>query len=183
MSTIWFTSDNHFGHSKIIEYSKRPFTTVEEMDEKMIENWNARVSPGDDVYHLGDFAFIREITEVGTLLKRLKGHLHLIRGNHDRRDIRNAKGFAEVLDYKELKTDDRRVILCHYPLLSWNGMHRGTWMLHGHCHGNLPKNMNARRIDIGVDPMGYKPVSLEEVGQMMASYGFAPVDHHGVMEE
>lgn len=179
MNDLWFISDTHFNHAKIVQYSNRPFANVEAMNEGLVEVWNRRVKPGDHVYHLGDFAFVRNTEDITSLLKRLNGQIHLIRGNHDHRDVRNAKGFAEVLDYKELKVGDQRVVLSHYPMLSWSGMHKGSWMLHGHCHGNLAKNVMARRLDVGVDPMGYKPVSFDEVAVVMREYGFAPVDHHG----
>ena len=53
--TIFFTSDTHFGHAKIIEYLNRPFATAEEMDEQLAVRWNEIVGEKDTVYHLGDF--------------------------------------------------------------------------------------------------------------------------------
>ena len=178
---IWFTSDTHFGHAKISEYSNRPFKTVEEMDEALISNWNALVKKGDTVYHLGDFSFARETEDVEAYIKRLYGQIHLIRGNHDHRQTRKAK-FAEVLDYKELNVNGQVIVLCHYPIASWNKMHHGSWMLHGHSHGSFPEDLNARRIDVGVDPRGYKPISFDDVERIMRLYSFKPVDHHGRRE-
>ena len=54
-SEVFFTSDTHFDHEAIIWLCNRPFTCVEEMNDKLIENWNATVGPGDTVFHLGDF--------------------------------------------------------------------------------------------------------------------------------
>ena len=54
---IWFTSDSHFGHRNIITYSSRPFSSVEEMDETLIQNWNSVVKPNDLIFNLGDVFF------------------------------------------------------------------------------------------------------------------------------
>ncbi len=56
MSNIWFTSDTHFGHANIIRFCDRPFKDIQEMNERLIANWNAVVRPGDSVYHMGDFS-------------------------------------------------------------------------------------------------------------------------------
>ena len=78
---LWFTSDTHFYHNVIIEYCKRPFETIEEHNQKLIDNWNAVVGLDDTVFHLGDFCLggapkWREIRE------QLNGHIILIVGNH-----------------------------------------------------------------------------------------------------
>ena len=89
MSKIFLTSDTHYGHSKIIEYCKRPFSSVEEMNETLIANWNAVVKPQDHVYHLGDVTMLRgsvhgkEAFQTIQLCQRLNGHKRLILGNHD----------------------------------------------------------------------------------------------------
>ena len=59
MSQIFFTSDHHFGHANIIQFSNRPFENVEAMNRAMIERWNEKVSPEDEVYHLGDFGLTK----------------------------------------------------------------------------------------------------------------------------
>ena len=181
--TTWFTSDHHFGHKNIILYQNRPFKDVVEMDEVMIRRWNECVRPGDQVYHLGDFAFARETEGVEAYVKRLAGQIHLILGNHDHHQTRKAQGFAEMTRYKELQVGDQTIVLSHYAMQTWNKMHRGSWQLHGHSHGNLKKNFDLRRIDVGVDPWGFRPISFEEVGDAMKAYRFVPVDHHGTQEE
>lgn len=188
MSKTWFTSDSHFGHRKVIKFCNRPFTganccvgidpeisknckqcygygkvlEVEEMDEQLIKNWNEIVSPKDDVYHLGDVMFTSKKPDVTNLFKRLNGQIHWIYGNHDK-SFRNAAGAAWSGDYKELKVEGQKLILCHYPMMSWNGQMRGTIMLHGHCHGNLKHDGTKLLIDVGVDCWDYKPVSFEEI--------------------
>lgn len=167
---IYFTADTHFYHNHVIPYEQRPFQTVEEMNEALIRNWNARVSPEDDIFILGDFT-LKGPTPANAVLARLQGRKYLIRGNHDgfagrmsfRRDA-----FVWVRDYFELSWQNQRFVLCHYPLLSWNGMRRGAFHLHGHQHNKLPYNKlnrdgGLRRLDVGVDAQGMSPVSAEEL--------------------
>ena len=78
---IWFTSDLHFGHRNILKFCKRPWDTVEEMDEGLIQNWNRVVGKDDLVFNLGDFAFATN-GRWKELLSQLNGHHYLILGNH-----------------------------------------------------------------------------------------------------
>ena len=181
MSDIWFTSDNHWGHVNVIRYCKRPFTNVEEMNEAMIEKWNARVKPGDSVYHLGDFALVRTPQQVLGIVRRLNGQIHLIHGNHDRfikQKREDNYGFAQIVPYKELKVGGQLIVMCHYAFMTWRSSHRGSWDLHGHSHGSLKRDPTARRLDVGVDCWNYAPISLDEVRVEMEKVKFSPVDHH-----
>lgn len=80
---IYFTSDQHFGHSNILKHTGRPFSSIEEMDAALIRNWNAKVHRNDIVYILGDL-FFRNSTPAEEYLHQLKGVKHLIIGNHDK---------------------------------------------------------------------------------------------------
>jgi calcineurin-like phosphoesterase family protein len=178
MSKIWFTSDTHFGHKNIITYSNRPFKSVEHMDESMMARWNKKVAPEDEVWHLGDFAFHKE-AKVESILRRLNGHKHFIRGNHDEIMPNLYKYFESVQDYKELRIEGQKIVLMHFPLLTWNKGHRGAWHLHGHCHGSINHlNEGITRIDVGVDNFDYAPVSYEELHRMLKGRKYLPVDHH-----
>lgn len=53
----FYTSDTHFCHDRILQMQPRPFTSIVEHDEHIIERWNSVVREQDIVYHLGDFAF------------------------------------------------------------------------------------------------------------------------------
>lgn len=128
----WFTSDHHFGHTRIIELCDRPFADVDEMNAVMIERWNARVQADDTVYVLGDFAMGR-IAETLPLVSKLAGRKILIPGNHDRcwagekRAPRRlewtarylAAGFAGVYTYDRplpiILTNGTPVLLWHFP--------------------------------------------------------------------
>jgi len=76
---IFFTSDHHFGHTNIIKFCNRPFANVDEMNEELIRRWNEKIAPGDEVYHLGDFALITP-EKLNEILDRLNGTIYLIAG-------------------------------------------------------------------------------------------------------
>ena len=79
---IYFTSDLHFYHKNINKYAKRPLDSVEEMNEKLIKNWNNRIKSEDEVYILGDFT-MKGTEYAADILSKLKGKKYLIKGNHD----------------------------------------------------------------------------------------------------
>lgn len=177
----FITSDYHFGHARVIEYSHRPFKDVDEMNEILIKNWNEKVPINGKVYFLGDFCFNKNIEAIR---KRLNGSICLIKGNHDK----NIKGdivklFEWVKDYYEADYINEegikiKVIMCHYPFLTWNKAHFGSWCLHGHSHGSL-KDDGSRRIDIGIDTNPkYEPWSFKEIEKKMLDRKYIKVDHH-----
>lgn len=183
--TKYFTSDTHWGHRRIIQYSNRPFTSVEEMDLALIKNWNTSVGPDDHIYHLGDFAFATP-SRIDWILSQLNGHKHFIYGNHDETIAANKSlqdHFESVNDYLEIKigpsNDQHKTILCHFPMITWNKAHRGSFMLHGHCHGSLRYPFKARIMDVGVDPIGMFPISEHEVVRRLKNVEMQVVDHHG----
>ncbi len=173
---LWFTSDTHFGHPGIL--FMRPFDTIEQMDEKLIWEWNDVIGPRDHVFHLGDFSFHKA---VGTLeiLSSLNGIKYLIRGNHDRNNLNGAclaMFDGGVEHYHEITVGSQLVTLCHFPFKSWNG-----WNLHGHSHGSLAPT--GKQLDVGVDVHGFHPLSFEEVALDMKNKKFVKTDHHGEKRE
>jgi calcineurin-like phosphoesterase family protein len=184
---VFFTSDTHFGHAGVLNYCQRPFANTEEMDKEMVHRWNSVVPFDGHVFHLGDVSFLKP-DKTAELLATLNGHIYLVQGNHDTKLVNKyAAHFDWVKDYFELKFDGERVVLCHYPLQSWNRGHHGSWHLHGHSHGNLPNF--GRRVDIGVDaakflsPMHYAPVPYIEIKKYMHAQYPVSKDQHKVREE
>ena len=159
--TVFFTADTHFGHAGARSLFKRPFASVPEMDAAMVQGWNETVGPNDEVWHLGDFAVRVPAPEMEALLARLNGIKHLVVGNNDKDETLCLRGWASVTPYAEITVDDARLVLCHYPFRSWNGMHKGVVNLHGHSHGRL-KGL-PRQIDVGVDCWNFRPVTLDEM--------------------
>lgn len=164
MSTF-FTSDTHFGHDSIIKLAKRPFVSVEEMNETIIQRWNARVKPGDLVYHLGDFALKQTREQTLQTKARLHGNIYLIEGNHEDNAQKIKHQFAFMGSYKTVVVEGQKIVLFHYPIRSWDGIFKGVWHLYGHVHGLLPDF--GRSMDVGVDVHNFYPLSFDEVKEKM----------------
>lgn len=165
MGNIFFTSDQHYGHENIIKYCDRPFSSVKEMDEVMIENHNKTVKPEDTVYMVGDFAFHYHPEDILKLAKKLNGKKVWITGNHDRHIGKEFPGqiFHRILELGGKDWFPYNPTLCHYPMLSWNASFHGSFQLHGHTHGTIPFDPTVRRLDVGVDCWDFKPVAWEIV--------------------
>ena len=157
---IHFTSDTHFGDPRVLRIDRRPFATMAEHDEALIENWNRTVSSEDEVWHLGDVMSVRA-GDPDRLLARLNGAKHLVIGNNDPAAVTGAKGWASVQHYAELRAGEHLLVLCHYAFRTWNRMGKGSINLHGHSHGRLKRV--PRQFDVGVDAWGLHPVRLEDL--------------------
>jgi calcineurin-like phosphoesterase family protein len=186
---IWLTSDLHLSHANIIKYSNRPFADTFEMDAALIANWNARVGKKDRVFLLGDVFFGRVRTQ-DAVLDQLNGNITLVTGNHDTGLVKRcqktgSKRFVEITPYFELKDGTDFYVMSHYPMVFWNRSHYGSTMLHGHSHGGLEpesKRTGVRRLDVGVDVHGYKPISLSEIREILKDREWAK-HHRAAMAE
>ena len=181
--TTWFASDHHFNHKNIIKYCNRPYSHVDEMNEALIDNHNSVVRKEDEVYLIGDFGFCKhsDARQLINFRRRLNGNITFIQGNHDQeKDL--LRTFHRVESYLEIKIDDTKIVLCHYPLFVWNKHHHGAFHIHGHCHGSLMKTQRdyykRKVIDAGVDPLNYFPISFEQVRDTMRNRDIITVDHH-----
>ncbi len=189
MIPIYFTSDLHWGHAKMA--TLRGFETPAQMNEKLIENWNAKVPKNAEVYVLGDFSFMGAIA-TREIIGRLNGRIALVPGNHDSGmnagtlslfdrvlpPLKNIKVNRHLEDGTEVV---QHLVLCHFPLLVWDKGHYGAWHLHGHCHGRAQyPNPNARIVDVGIDGprSGLSPLSFDDIAGIMKGRGFKPLDQH-----
>lgn len=198
LTTTYVTSDTHFGHTNVIKYSKRPYVNADEMDEALIENWNSLVRDQDTIFHLGDFSF----RDPALYLRRLKGKIIMLPGNHDQTFYKNKKlldrfenaaMLHEVVTRQiegvkfnltcEIKFDDGArgglIVMNHYANLVWNKSHHGAMHLHGHSHGSLRYPKAMRAMDVGVDPMRYFPIRLDDAVARMKNIAPPTFDHHG----
>ena len=175
---MFFTSDTHFWHKNICLHANRPFESVEDMHEALIHNWNKTVGVRDEIYHLGDFSFGNE-ANTREVLNRLNGKIRLLLGNHDEIIPKVADCFESIDSYKEINHNKQKIVLCHYPLLTWNKAHRGSLMLHGHCHNNVNYlNDLTTRLDVGTDNFNYTPVHIDEAVRILSERQYGAIDHH-----
>lgn len=193
---IFFSSDHHFYHQNIIRFCNRPFATIEEMNEKLINAWNEIVDPEDEVYYIGDFSMAFRPVELYT--KRLNGSKFLIPGNHDfchsvhkksRNKENQDKWIAKYVENgwivlpEEFKFDSIPALnLCHLPYgtldhknlenapryLDKRPKDDGQWLLCGHVHNSW--KMKGKMVNVGVDVWDYKPVSLDQILDLMREF-------------
>lgn len=197
MQRTWITADTHFYHRNLIKslstwtssMPTRDFSSVDHMNQTLLDNINSLVQPGDILYHLGDFSMgpnwtipkMRELIKCKTV--------HLIFGNHDKviessRTVQ--KLFTSTRQYHRIYHNNNKLYLFHCPMHTWPGINRGHIQLHGHCHGNLKSRGPIRQKDIGVDTNNFKPYLLDDVVDMMNAIpiGYLPdIDHHTVKRD
>lgn len=169
--TMYFTSDTHFGHKRIIELCNRPFKSASHMDNELAKNWNSVVKNHSDVvYILGDFSMKGKNEEswILRMIKKLKGRKVLILGNHDK-----LRPFDYVdLGFESVHTSlilGERIMLCHDP--AWAVAVPDDWTtLCGHVHDAFKVLSYPRQIiNVGVDVWDYKPVTLKQIFERIAT--------------
>lgn len=147
----YYIADLHFFHGALNhKMDKRGFESAEAMNEYMLHQWNRRVGKNDEVVILGDLSWGKP-KETNDLLEKLQGRLYLIEGNHDRflkNKEFNAGRFVWIKPYEELRDNNRKVILCHYPIMCYNGQYQldkegrpRAYMLYGHVHDTFDQRL------------------------------------------
>ena len=196
--TTWFTADQHFGHARLLELSAArgaAFSTVAEMNARLVHSWNSVVQPDDTVWVLGDFDMHGKDASLA-LVEQLVGTKILVSGNHDscwagvrdgwkKRDQYLAAGFAAVMDFAVTtlpplrpQAPATRVLMSHFPYAG--GSHdedryaqfrlrdEGIMLLHGHVHESFRERRTTRgtwHVNVGVDCWDYAPVSAETLAR------------------
>ena len=178
----YFVSDLHMGHENVLAFDNRPFKTIEDHDKTIINNWNDTVELDDDVCLLGDISW-HNATKTIEIFKQLNGNIHLIKGNHDGKLLKNRElqsRFVEIVDYKELQLENGKgIVLCHYPIPCFKNHYYGWYHLYGHVHNSFEWNMmervkyemtelydatcNMRNVGTMMEYMNYRPRTLEEI--------------------
>lgn len=199
---VWIFSDPHYGHKNICRGvtewrtedgrvpvdQTRDFKSLDLMNDTIVNNINSVAMPDDILICLGDWSFggferIREFWD-----RIFCKNIHLILGNHDHHIERNRDGsqglFKSVSTYETLEVENYKFKLMHYPISSWDGLNKGVFHLHGHCH--LPTHMRfgkGRRMDVGMDGHPeFRPYNLiREVVPLLKNRPILsemPEDHH-----
>ena len=186
----YYISDLHFGHANAIKFDARPFGDVEEMDRVMIERWNETVCDDDVVYIVGDFCY-RSGRSAAWYLSQLKGHKHLVVGNHDWLTLKDTKAmsmFASVNNLLEVDDGERHAVLCHYPMAEWRNSRRTAWHIYGHIHTSRNRIYEFMRtldraLNAGAPVNGYRPSTFDELMENNRRFNAAAGMSDSITEE
>lgn len=168
MSNIFITSDLHFNHDKDFIWKERGFSSVNEMNEAIVNNWNQTVSDDDIVYLLGDVAMGSDLQASLRLINKLKGKKYLAYGNHDTeariKAFKTNHFFEDIQMGYRLKYKKHMFILTHYPTITANGDDLRVINLYGHTHqkDNFFED-KSYMYHVGVDSHDCTPVLLETI--------------------
>lgn len=203
---IFFTSDSHYNHSNLCRSTSnwsdlektRDFSSLDKMNQFIVDRINSRVGENDILVHLGDFSF-GGFGEIFNFRNKIKcKNIHLILGNHDHHIERDKEGvrdlFSSVNHYSILniqreleggKPEKISLVACHFPISSWDGMSNGRIHIHGHVHLNKKdKITGGRSMDVGADGNDLEPYSLDEILEILKERRVKrlelPFDHHEV---
>lgn len=201
MSNIFFISDTHFGHEKLVGkgaagFSKpmhgescgdgesaRPFATIEEHDEALLKNWNSVVGVNDTVYHLGDFAVGGDISDrVRDIISQLNGRMNLTPGNHCtwkkiQEIMKTVKNFNKLQGSFEFRGD---FILQHIPVHPREVSKRFKACVHGHLHKEVvvfdgpfcgEAPVDPRYVNVSCEQINYTPISWDDIKQRLRNDG------------
>lgn len=198
----------HYNHKNLVKgisswtnkVKCRDYETLDEHNDKLVKNINSCVALDDTLYFLGDWSFgsTKDILDFRNRL--VCKNIHMILGNHDKtikqkqRELIGQNKFTSISQIKEVKIEDQLIVLCHFPMRTWEKAHKGSWMLHGHCHGTLENHYRfkqlfskffirteiAKTMDVGIDTHPqFKPYSYEAIKQIMDKRSvFKNIDHH-----
>lgn len=194
MGTTFFIADLHLNHGRktmteehrgVMKFcpKTRPYQTVSEMNEDLIEKINSVVGPDDKLYIVGDFAFGHTQAELNSWFYAFRTrNLYLGLGNHDPETVR-AMPWKDVqmgylLNFGS-KNKPRKVHVSHFPYAEgqWEDAHKGSYHVYGHVHGKKVYNVPVRAIDVGVDSIGPVPISFEEIHERFQKIPVV-VNHH-----
>jgi calcineurin-like phosphoesterase family protein len=187
---VYVTSDFHLGHKQTFIYESRGHSSVDEHDNFVIDETNKVVRSTDILFHLGDFCLNTSLPKFEEYLSRINCHnIYMLFGNHPNPHYKNIylpciqtylgglyeegielypiryKNIIYIGNYTEITIDNQFVVLCHYPLHSWNHMSHGSIHLFGHLHGNNSPT-NGKRMDVAWDILK-RPYSFKEITNIM----------------
>jgi calcineurin-like phosphoesterase family protein len=161
---FFITSDTWFGRPQILNIANRLFSSVEDMNEQFIKNWNSKIKKDDIIFHLGNFAW--DPITAKYVLNRLNGNITFLIGNSDEALIEVADDFDNItiLDDQIVELPQYDSIICHYPLEVWNGKSSGTIHFHDHTVYSHKTDLRAsNRINVCIDFWNYSPIKFSTI--------------------
>jgi len=166
----YLVSDLHLDHNNIIEYCNRSFSSVEKMNQTLVERWNATVDPDDDVLYGGDLTIRTSAAALLDWLEKLNGQIIFLLGNHDNTVLEGLENVSFVEEY----TFEHRGV----PFTAIHDPEAGPsnpkgWLLHGHHHNNWPDQFpfvdhDTRRVNFSVELLDYRPLAIDRVVDYLA---------------
>lgn len=163
LENVYVTADPHFGHKNIIEYEIRPFNSVEDMEKKLISNWNKVINNKSKIFVLGDFSFLGK-EETKRVISNLNGRKILVLGNHDRAHSLMwwyDAGFDEV--YKYPIVINEYLIMSHEPP-QYTPPNTPYLYIYGHVHSSeMYKTITKTSCCVSLERWGYSPVPIKTI--------------------
>ena len=162
--TRYLLADTHFGDADVLDYTGRSFGSVGAMNDALLAGWNRVVGASDEVLFVGDLAVPSEPTTVRRWLSRLRGDVTFVAGDHD--DGARRSHAVDARESYRFEAGGRRFRCVHRP--DDAPPDRDGWLVHGHHHDTRPEEYpfldpDARRVNVGVELLGYEPLSLGEL--------------------
>ena len=158
--TIWISGDFHLSHFNIIRYTNRPFHTVEEMNETIINNFNSEIGEYDQVIFLGDFCF----GNPNQYLSRLRGNWTFIKGNHD-----HDRSLNTYISYLVLEYNNKEIFCIHRPD-DYSSSYKYNFVAHVHDRWKVRKVYSSYLVNVGVDVWAFHPITIDDTMKAIAEY-------------
>lgn len=172
----FYISDLHLGDERIFKICRRPFSSLDDMETHIIKRWNEKVSDDDDVFVLGDLSN-GSAEKVKNFFSKVKGRKHLIVGNHDEdylTEYISTQSFLSINRLVYLNDKNRKVCVCHYPLLDWFSGNETIYHVYGHIHNKTVANgkmyldiksyyQDKPAFNAGIDVIEFEPITLDEL--------------------
>ena len=166
------------GHANVINYSERPYDDINQMNDSIINMVVKTVKAGDEIYFLGDLGKSKEVIKRFFNLLPRNVAFHWIKGNHDKKLYNCVSDrLASLSEIKEVSLNKHKVILCHYPMVTWNQSHRNSWMLYGHHHKNghgikgLAERTTGKMLNVNLEFNNCKMYSEIDIIHIMKAMG------------
>lgn len=164
---IFFSSDWHLLHPKIVQICPRPIDAIQH-DDWVISRINEKIGRNDVLYLLGDVTMKSSADVIPFLKKVICQHIHFVQGNHDPDSfMHNPDNFFDsvsqikTINFNSEENPNVHIVGCHYPILRWDRKDKGSIHLHGHDHNEYEDE--GLSIDVGLDAQNYYPISLRQV--------------------
>jgi calcineurin-like phosphoesterase family protein len=162
---FFITSDTWFGRPQILDIAKRTsFSSIDDMNEKLIKNWNKQVKKSDVVFHLGNFAWDPQTAK--NVLKKLNGEITFLVGNSDDAllEVEHEFDNITVLEDQIIELPEFDSVICHYPLEVWNGKESGIIHFHGHTVFSHKTDLRySNRVNTCIDFWNYSPLKFSTI--------------------